>query len=131
MLESLARALEDFAPTLVLTTHPRDTHGDHIAAYHLCESAIAALPPYKRPRLRAFLIHCGIWPVPNGFHPDLPLAPPLDLLDGGTRWTSLALSPAEIAQKKAALECHQTQLGSTPRYLRAFVRRTEMFGEIL
>lgn len=130
LLENLARALEEFAPTLVLTTHPHDTHGDHIAAYRLCEAAIATLPAPKRPRLLAFLIHCGIWPVPNGFHPDWPLAPPLHLLRGGTKWQSLALSDAEIARKKAALECHQTQLGSTPRYLHAFVRRNEIFGEI-
>ena len=130
LLENLSLALEDFAPTMVLTTHPRDTHGDHVVAYHGCEAAIASLSPRARPRLLAFLIHCGIWPVPNGFHPDLPLAPPLHLLRGGTKWMSLALSKSEIAQKKAALECHATQLGSTPRYLHAFVRRNEIFGEI-
>ncbi len=130
MLENLALALEEFEPTLVVTTHPRDTHSDHIAAYRVCEAAIASLAPRKRPRLLGFLIHCGIWPVPNGFHPELPLAPPLHLLRGGTKWQSLTLSSEEIALKKAALECHQTQLGSTPRYLHAFVRRNEIFGEI-
>ncbi len=130
MLENLALALEEFEPTLVITTHPRDTHGDHIAAYRVCEAAIASLPSRQKPRLRAFLIHCGIWPVPNGFHPDLPLMPPLHLLRGGTKWTALTLSPNEIALKKAALTCHATQLGSTPRYLHAFVRRNELFGEI-
>jgi LmbE family N-acetylglucosaminyl deacetylase len=130
LLENLALAFEDFAPTLVLTTHPRDTHGDHIAAYRVCEAAIASLHPTKRPRLRAFLIHCGIWPVPNGLHPDLPLMPPLHLLKGGTKWYSLPLTAEEIATKKAALECHVTQLGSTPRYLHAFVRQNELFGEI-
>ncbi|HEX9997580.1 MAG TPA: PIG-L family deacetylase [Abditibacterium sp.] len=130
LLENLALAFEDFAPTLVLTTHPRDTHGDHVVAYHLCEAAIASLSPRARPRLLAFLIHCGIWPVPNGYHPHLPLAPPRHLLRGGTKWMSFALSSEEIAQKKAALECHATQLGSTPRYLHAFVRLNEVFGQI-
>ncbi|PQV62780.1 N-acetylglucosaminyl deacetylase, LmbE family [Abditibacterium utsteinense] len=130
LLENLALAFEEFEPTLVLTTHPRDTHGDHIVAYRACEAAIATLTARKRPRLRAFLIHCGIWPVPNGFHPDLPLAPPLHLLRGGTKWSQISLSEAEIARKKSALQCHQTQLGSTPRYLHAFVRQTELFGEI-
>ncbi len=130
MLENLALAMEEFEPTLVLTTHPRDTHGDHIAAYRASEAAIASLAARKRPRLRAFLIHCGIWPVPNGFHPDLPLAPPLHLLRGETKWEKISLSQEEIARKKAALECHQTQLGSTPRYLHAFVRQNELLGEI-
>ncbi len=126
----IRRAFEEFEPTLVLTTHPLDTHGDHIAAYHFCAAAIAEMAPEKRPRLRAFLIHCGIWPVPNGFHPDLPLAPPLRLLRGKTRWRSVTLSASEIALKKAALQCHASQLGSTPRYLHAFVRQSEIFGEI-
>lgn len=130
LLENLALAIEDFAPTLVLTTHPRDTHGDHIAAYRACEAAIASLSSRTRPELRAFLIHCGIWPVPNGLHPDLPLMPPLHLLKGGTKWFTLPLSPEEIAAKKDALACHATQLGSTPRYLHAFVRKNELFGEI-
>ena len=130
LLEQLTRALDEFEPTLVVTTHPRDTHGDHIAAYHACEAAIARLSTPEKPRLLAFLIHCGIWPVPNGFHPDLPLAPPLHLRRHGTNWMSLELSKSEIARKKAALECHATQLGSTPRYLHAFVRRNEVFGEI-
>lgn len=130
LIENLALAFEDFAPTMVFTTHPRDTHLDHIASYRACEAAIASLSARSRPRLIAFLIHCGIWPVPNGLHPNLPLAPPLHLLHGGTKWFSLTLTPEEIAAKKSALECHATQLGSTPRYLHAFIRRNELFGEI-
>ncbi len=130
LLENLALAFEEFEPTLVVTTHVRDTHGDHIAAYRACEAAIASLHSRKKPRLLAFLIHCGIWPVPNGFHPELRLVPPLYLLRGGTQWRALTLTQGEIALKMAALECHQTQLGSTPRYLRAFVRQNEVFGEI-
>lgn len=130
LIENLALAIEDFAPTLVLTTHPRDTHLDHVASYRACEAAIASLPARSRPRLSAFLIHCGIWPVPNGLHPDLPLAPPLHLLRGGTKWFSLTLTPEEIEAKQIALECHATQLGSTPRYLHAFIRKNELFGEI-
>lgn len=130
LIENLALAFEAFEPTLVLTTHPRDTHLDHVVAYRACEAAIASLATARKPDLRAFLIHCGIWPVPNGLHPDLPLAPPAHLLGGGTKWFSLPLLDEEIAAKRAALECHQTQFGSTPRYLHAFVRRNELFGEI-
>ena len=130
LIENLTQAFEAFAPTLVLTTHPRDTHPDHAVAYLACQAAISRLSSPKRPDLRAFLIHYRIWPVPNGFHPDLPLMPPRELLRGGTGWSSLTLSPDEMARKKAALECHRTQLGSTPRYLRAFVRRNEIFGAV-
>lgn len=130
LLENLALAFEAFAPTLVLTTHPRDTHLDHVVAYRACEAAIASLATPHKPQLRAFLIHCGIWPVPNGLHPELALAPPAHLLRGGTQWFSIPLSDQEIAAKRAALECHQTQFGSTPRYLHAFVRRNELVAEI-
>jgi LmbE family N-acetylglucosaminyl deacetylase len=81
LLENLALAFEAFEPTLVFTTHPRDTHLDHVVAYRACEAAIASLSSAVKPDLRAFLIHCGIWPVPNGLHPELSLAPPAHLLE--------------------------------------------------
>lgn len=126
LVQTLAQLLEKTAPTQLFTTHPLDTHLDHKAAFAALEAAksraqIAA-------RLWVFLIHYGIWPVPNGHKPDLNLWPPHQFLDGQTQWFSLELTQAQIAAKKHALEAHATQLASTPRYLHAFVRRNELFG---
>ena len=123
LLDVLQEEIDTFRPTLVLTTHPLDTHLDHAAAFEALELVRRRMP--VAPALSTFLIHIGIWPVPNGFHPDLPLAPPAALWK--ENWRTLELSPLEIETKRRALECHASQLASTPRYLRAFVRRNELF----
>jgi LmbE family N-acetylglucosaminyl deacetylase len=112
---------------MVLTTHPLDTHLDHKAAFLALEAALKQLK--SPPKLWTFLIHYGIWPVPNGLKPEKRLSPPRRLLNGRTQWYNLELSEEEIAIKQAALQFHATQLASTPRYLNAFVRRNELFGK--
>ena len=125
LLDLTARLMREFAPTLILTGHYLDTHADHAATHGLALQALqrAALP--RAPRVGQYLVHYGIWPVPNGLHADLPIAPPAALR--GRNWHTLALSPDEIAAKLEAIECYDSQLVSLPRYLRAFVRRTEIF----
>lgn len=127
LVEILANLLEKTAPTQIFTTHPLDTHLDHKAAFHALEAAKTRVQ--SAAPLWVFLVHYGIWPVPNGFRPDLNLWPPHPFLDGQTQWFSLELSEAEIAAKKHALKAHATQLASTPRYLHAFVRQNELFGK--
>ena len=126
LLDLTARIVREWAPTRIFTTHPLDTHRDHAATHALCLQAIARVALPQSPAIAAFLVHYGIWPVPNGLHARLPLAPPAALLQKRD-WRSFALSPDEIAAKIAALECYPSQLVSLPRYLRAFVRRNELF----
>jgi len=133
-LADVRGVIQEFRPTLVLTTHPADTHPDHHTAYDLCAAALDQLredpstPWAQNTRLMGFLVHHGPWPVPAGFHPDLELAPPAALSVTGTHWLSLPLTVSERVTKAAALEEYRSQLATTPRYLRSFVRRNELFG---
>ena len=127
LFDTLAQLIGDFAPTLIFTGHPLDTHPDHAATYPLCLQSVARAELKQSPRIAQYLVHYGIWPVPNGLHAERPIAPPAALWNKRHRWRSLELSPDEIAAKLAAIECYDSQLVSLPRYLRAFVRRNEIF----
>ncbi len=124
VLDDLKSSLEEFRPTLVLSTPAFDTHRDHRAAFAFLERALQETP--VRPDFWTFLIHCGVWPMPNGLHPELRLVPPARLLHKHA-WHALELSSDELERKRRALSCHATQMASTPRYLNAFVRGNELF----
>ena len=127
VLHDLVASLEEWKPTLVLTTPSFDTHRDHIASFHFLKLALELAQLEQNPDFWTFLIHNGIWPVPNGLHPGLRLAPPAHLLNKA-KWHSLELDGGEIELKSRALNCHATQMASTPRYLNAFVRQNELFA---
>ncbi len=133
-LDDLAGVLREFKPTVVITTHPRDTHPDHEAAYLYAAAALEELRRapneawVKRTKLLTFLVHHGIWPVPYGYHPTATLSPPADMKNSGTAWMREPLDEASRKAKKAALESYPSQLATTPNYLRSFLRRNELFG---
>ncbi len=126
VLHDLVASLEEFAPTLVLTTPSFDSHRDHIASFRFLQKALELATLKAKPDFWTFLIHNGIWPVPNGLHPGLRLAPPAHLMK--LNWHTLELDGAEIEAKSRALDCHASQMASTPRYLNAFVRQNELFA---
>ena len=125
LLDLTMKLIGEFAPTFIVTGHHLDTHPDHAATYPLAVAAIERAALKAAPRLGQYLVHYGIWPVPNGLHMGKNIAPPAALAKRD--WHTLALGEDEIAAKSAALECYQSQLVSLPRYLRAFVRRNEIF----
>ena len=134
ILADIVREMHAFRPTLVLTTHPADTHVDHWAAYAYAQAALQVLAQDKnaiwarQSRVMGFLIHHGVWPLPHGFHPDARLVPPQVQMRQNTQWRELKLSSNIEEQKRRALEEYGSQLLFTPHYLRAFVRRNELFG---
>lgn len=124
-------------PTVIITTHPADTHPDHWAAYGYAEAALQTLRLdsttsawARRTQLLTFLVHHGVWPAPHGYHPDAPLSPPADLKNVGTEWVHMPLSAASRTAKKSALQRYTSQLTFTPRFLRGFLRRNELLGEV-
>lgn len=135
-LGDVEKALQSFLPTIVLTTHHFDTHADHVTAYNLCASALENLRKNdadgwsRTCRFLTFLIHYGPWPAPSGYRPHLSLVPPASLNGVGAHWMTMQLSDAERDAKRAALEHYKSQLATTPRYLRSFVRRNELFSEV-
>ncbi len=136
MLSDIVREMRAFRPTLVLTTHPADTHVDHWAAYAYAQAALQVLAQDKsaawarKSGVMGFLIHHGVWPLPHGLHPQARLVPPQAQMQQNTEWRSLNLSASVEEQKRRALEEYGSQLLFTPHYLRAFVRRNELFGAV-
>ena len=133
----LEKIFREYKPTVILTTHPEDTHGDHWAAFAYSSATLEKLRlsdeestrrDASRSRLMGFLVHRGIWPTPNGYHPQKNLWPPASLVKSDTKWQIATLSPGAQKSKKSALESYSSQLATTPRYLRAFVRGNELFG---
>ena len=134
MLSDIVRQLREFRPTLILTTHPADTHVDHWAANAYAQAALQVLATEenatwaRKTRVMGFLIHHGAWPLPHSFHPEARLVPPRAQMQQNTQWRSLKLPSGIEEQKRRALEEYGSQLLFTPHYLRAFVRRNELFG---
>lgn len=126
LFDLMAQLIREFEPTWLFTGHALDTHPDHAATYALALEAVKRAGLKTEPLVAQTLVHYGIWPVPNGLHTELPIAPPAALLKRG-KWHSLALERDEITAKLAAIECYQSQLVSLPHYLRAFARRNEIF----
>ncbi len=132
-LADVTSVLREFRPTIVITTHPRDSHSDHHAAYEFAAKSLEQLRKNPRQawaedtRLLTFIVHHGLWPVPYGYHPDATLSPPADL-KSGTNWMRAPLNATSRSAKNAALEAYSSQLATTPNYLRSFLRRNELFG---
>ncbi len=79
VLQDVEGALRDFRPTVVITTHPADTHPDHQAAYEFARATLEQLQQKKseswahKIRLLTFVIHHGVWPAPYGYKPEAAL----------------------------------------------------------
>ena len=66
------------------------------------------------------------WPAPRGLHPDEPLTAPT--VAPQRDWHVFPLTADEQQTKLAALELHRTQWEVMAPFLRAFVRRNELFA---
>ncbi len=130
VLQDLRSILRDFKPTKIFVTHPADHNGDHLAMYLYLRVALWDENMEGLATVHPFLIHYLGWPKPAGLHLERALAPPAGLKDI-VRWEQYSLTPREMQVKKAALQAHQTQFKSTPRYLLSFVRPNELFGDFL
>lgn len=124
----LETIVADYRPTSVVYPDAADTHHDHWAANAFVEYALANTG-YEGGRY-TYLVHFGQYPFPWAHLPAAYLRPPSVLLDVGTRWWSLPLTErAETAKADAiALFRSQLRLAHMNVYLRAFIRRNELYG---
>lgn len=119
-VETLLHAVR---PTVVLAPSPEDFHRDHRATAYL---ALRLLGERQHPpELRLWIIHGGVeWPLPKGWHLDLPLVPPHR--SRGLLWQRVDLTPHQVAVKAEAIRAHRTQLAVIGRFMAAFARRNEL-----
>ena len=128
VLKDLTSLVREFRPTKVLVSHPADHHPDHRAMYAFTRVCLFDLEKELSPEVYPYLVHYTKWPIPHGYRPDKPLAPPAPL-GKEIPWQIDPLDSAITGVKRAALEKHRTQYETTPRFLSAFVRSNELFGD--
>ncbi len=129
ILGDLETLLREFRPTLLLVSHPADFNPDHRALYAFTRVALWNLRAEIQPRVLPYLVHFKKWPLPHGYHPDAPMLPPADLMPAAA-WTVLP-TPEPLADgKRRALQAHASQYAYSAKFLDAFVRNTELFGEL-
>jgi LmbE family N-acetylglucosaminyl deacetylase len=135
VLSDVVEMLRTNRPTDVYVTHPNDDHDDHSAASAFVALAVQKLKASGEPwarniKLHYYLVHRGDWPVPQGVHPNEPLSPPAQMMACGTTWRELPLTKDEEDGKLRALNCYKSQEEMMGRFLKSFVRRTEIFGDL-
>jgi LmbE family N-acetylglucosaminyl deacetylase len=128
VLKDLTTILREFRPTKVFVSHPADHHPDHRALYVFTRVALFDLEKELAPPLYPYLVHYSRWPSPLGYHPEQPMQVPAPLGDQ-VLWQAAPLDSPQETVKMEALRRHKTQMKATPRFLQAFVRRTEPFGD--
>ncbi len=123
----LAAIVSDFQPDTVIAPDPRETHPDHAAVgaftlYALDEAGFTGT------RLTA-IVHFKRFPYPWAYMPEAGLAPPPQLLGAGAEWLALPLTANAEQTKHRAFEEYrsQTAIADLSWYMRAFVRRNELF----
>lgn len=133
-LRVLKEGLANLKPTAVILPSRYDDHPVHAAVCSLSWAALVqgvaegTLP--KMPVVLEALVHYGEFPRPQGFHPDLELLSPLDLLTVA-RWWCFPL-PRELRERKRqAILQYRTQLPLSGRFFKSFVRSNELFAEPL
>jgi LmbE family N-acetylglucosaminyl deacetylase len=135
LLSDVMDVMQDYKPTQIYVTHPKDDHPDHSAA-----SSFVALAYYQLKQqgfqwannciLRYYIVHRGDWPVPQGLFRNSQMLPPAEMADIDTRWSVLPLSPEEEQRKEAAISAYASQTAMEKRFLFSFVRQNEIFGQL-
>jgi len=118
----LTRVFNEIKPDVVLAPSVLDGHPDHRTASYVA----TRLASERGEQLYYYIVHGGLeWPLPKGYHPDLPLAPPR-LEQQGVRWQRFELDPHEEERKAAAIREYRSQLKILSRFMWAFARDNEL-----
>lgn len=129
-LESdLKKLLREIDPTDIYYPHPNDQHPDHWATSAFVTESLYELGWLQDRNIGLYLVHRGDWPVPQGLHENIHLAPPAAFADLNTDWYQYPLDSKTVKDKKAAVEEFRSQTSLIRRFLRCFVRQNELFGE--
>lgn len=130
--EEIMRDIEDllaaFKPTRVFVSHPADYNGDHRALYLFTRIALWNLKDRLQPEVLPFLVHYPGWPCGRGRHPGRVLEPPIALKDR-VAWKTLPLTAEQVEIKGDAMHAYRSQLIYNARFLHAFARTNELFGD--
>jgi LmbE family N-acetylglucosaminyl deacetylase len=123
----LRKVINTVAPTHVFVASPLDAHPDHSASGEFVMRILGERQQLDR--IYYWIIHGGFdWPRPRGLHKQKDLVPPERARD--LPWLRFELTDSEQDYKLAALEAHRSQMEIMKPFLRAFVRRNELFTRV-
>jgi len=100
LIADIASTAAIFKPTLMITTHLRDTHPDHKAAYEVAEEVKKEIKGNWD--FYTALVHYEDYPTKGDF-----LIPPKKLFGG--YWVSLELTETERTRKRSAIGAYVSQ----------------------
>jgi LmbE family N-acetylglucosaminyl deacetylase len=123
----LRKVIDSTAPTHIFVASPLDAHPDHSASGEFVMRILGERRQLDR--VYYWIVHGGFdWPFPRGLHRQNDLYPPERARD--LPWLSFTLTDGEQDAKLAALEAHRSQMEIMRPFLRAFVRRNELFTRV-
>ncbi len=125
VLRDVKSVLMSIEPTNIYYPHPNDQHPDHWATSAFVTEALYDLGWLGKKEIGMYLVHRGDWPVPQGLHDSLRLAPPAALASMDISWYQYTLGGSAITAKREAVEEYKSQ---SKRFLRSFVRENELFA---
>jgi LmbE family N-acetylglucosaminyl deacetylase len=135
VLNDLVGLLQQFRPTHIFVTHPRDIHPDHWTTYCFTRYALATIAArggdwVAETNVYGYLVHWPRYPAPRRRAPALDLLPPRELVSDTSRWMSLPLTDRQAARKEKAIRLYRSQAPTFDRLLLSLARRSESFEEL-
>lgn len=127
VVADLKEIIDDFKPTVIIVSHPRDSHPDHQACFQLLKRALEG--DSKRVKIFAYLVHFRLYPPEKKLLLNSFLYPPKKLFTQ-KGWFSHELTTEEENKKLEAINQYQSQLNAIDNLLKSFVRRNEIFEEM-
>jgi hypothetical protein len=128
MFKDLVSIIESYKPTDVVYPHPNDRHPDHWGVNAFVKYTMRCMN-YKPEHEWLYLVHRGDWPTPLERNRNIFLVPPMSLLNTGTKWMALDMTPADIEYKSETFKKYRSQIKRIGRLMSAFERKNELFGE--
>ncbi|MFA5271526.1 MAG: PIG-L family deacetylase [Candidatus Omnitrophota bacterium] len=129
VLSDIKKVLNDFKPTIVFTSSPKDTNPDHRSLYVFVNTALFELKDKFIPREQySYLVHKVGWPKAKKYLPSFELDPPPEYGTANVIWNKVPLSEDEVKNKYKALLLYKSQLSMGSSYLLSFVRANELLS---
>ena len=128
VLDDLESIIKSYRPTSVYYPHAGEQHPDHWATNCFVVQALYDSGMLNEVKSGLYIVHRGDWPVPQGLHRGIRLAPPSYMKKTGTHWYEYPLDAATEERKLKAIRMYRTQMPVLGRFLLSFVRSNEIFG---
>lgn len=127
VVQDLGEIIENFRPTKIFVSHPRDLHPDHRATFQFLKKVLEE--KYLPAKVYAYLVHYPLYPPPKRLASSKFLYPPKKLfsLKG---WFSFELTEEQIDLKLKAVKQYKSQITRFDNFPLSFVKRNEIFEEI-